>query len=165
MRLEKAKYPTFPCISYHQLSRRAIISACGNPRAQKRVLKERSFAAEQMRSLTFRCAGLLAMVLLACSCNGGHYHSRVAKLHSGMSREEVVAVLGKPYGEATGMIVYYDAGADTILAVQPSEYGATGWVLLEVPQSGISERFAYYKVRDSSGSGQVAIGMTIRRVP
>jgi hypothetical protein len=111
---------------------------------------------------------LLVAVFLAgimCSCRGGHYSSKVGKLHSGMSSADVVAALGKPYGEANGMMVYYDAGADTILAVQPNERGDCQWVLLEVPPSGISEGFAYYKIRDSSSGAPAAIGTTIFRSP
>jgi hypothetical protein len=111
---------------------------------------------------------LLVAVFLAsvmCSCKGGRYSSKVSTLHKGMSSADVVAALGKPYGEANGMMVYYDAGADTILAVQPNEQGECGWLLLEVPPPGISEGFAYYKVRDSSSGAPAAIGTTIFRVP
>lgn len=110
---------------------------------------------------------LLATVLLAsmpCSCTGGHYSSKVSKLHAGMSRADLVAALGKPYGDdANGMVVYYDAGADTILAVQPNLHGDCNWLLLEAPFRGIPKGFAYYKIRDSSGGAPFAIGTTIYR--
>lgn len=111
---------------------------------------------------------LVAIFLLAstlCSCKGGHYSAKVSKLHAGMTSANVVAALGMPYGEANGMEVYYDAGASTILAVQPNENGDCGWLLLEVPPSGISQGFAYYKVLGSSGSSPAFIGATIFRNP
>jgi hypothetical protein len=95
---------------------------------------------------------LLALFLAGamCSCKGGQYSSKVSKLHSGMSRTDVVAALGEPYGATGTMMIYYDAGADTALAVQANG-GDCRWLLLEVPPSGPSGGFAYYKVRDSSG--------------
>ena len=104
----------------------------------------------------------LLIILLAgviCSCKGGHYRSRISKLHSNMSRADVVAALRKPYGEANGMIVYYDAGADTILAVQPDKHGDCQWLVLEAPLGGIAQGFAGYKIQESSlGGGPFAIG-------
>ena len=112
---------------------------------------------------------LLIVIFLAgimCSCRGGQYRSRISKLHSKMSRADVVAALGKPYGEASGMIVYYDAGADTILAVQPDVHGDCQWLVLEAPAGGIPQGIAYYKVKESSsGGGPFAIGTTIYRDP
>jgi hypothetical protein len=109
----------------------------------------------------------VAIVFLACvlcSCKGGHYHDKVSRLHSGMSRAGVIAALGKPYGDVNGMLAYYDVGADSILAVQPNEQGDCQWVVLEVPSSGPSAGFTYYKVRESSSGGApAAIGTTIYR--
>jgi hypothetical protein len=68
-----------------------------------------------------------------------------------MSRADIVALLGKPYGEASYTLVYFEAGADTILAVQPNESGDCKWLLLghrrqEFPRSFSTTGFGIHRV-------------------
>ena len=101
-----------------------------------------------------------------CSCKGGYYSSKVRKLHSGMSNSDVVAELGKPYGTVNGDIAYYDEGADTILAIEPSEHGDCKWILFEVSAPPITDENVLLKVRESSdNSSVVGIVSTIHRIP
>jgi hypothetical protein len=120
--------------------------------------------------------GLAAITLVAIACSSfvGPYHAKIGKLHSGMSRDDVVEALGEPYGDLDGTPVYYKKGSGTLLAVLFSgsfslcagnSHGTCGWVLLEVPSAGPPKTFWNYKVKERSDAsvagGVVAIGGTV----
>jgi len=79
----------------------------------------------------------------------GPYHREISKLHAGMSRVDVVAALGRPYGGiGNGTMAYYQTGSDRLLVVYFSGQSACGWLLLDVPPTGPSQSFSYSKVVD-----------------
>jgi len=111
------------------------------------------------------CIAVLLALFLAggiSSCKGGHYSSKVSKLHSGMSRADVIAALGLPYGRDGSLMIYYDSPG-TALAVDTNNPGCY-WMLLEAEGILYSNEPVLYKVRDSSGGGCPAgVVLTIRR--
>ena len=109
-------------------------------------------------------AALFCLTAITCACaKGGQYSGEVTKIHPNMSKADVVATLGEPYGSSGSFMIYHKNGADTLLAIMPDEHGDCQWLILEVPPSGLSEQFTYYKVRESSAGGPAAIGMPIFR--
>jgi uncharacterized protein len=122
-------------------------------------------------------AALMTLLLsagLACSIFSGPYRTEIRRIHSGMSLDEVRGALGEPYGYGSpDELFYYKTGMDTLLAVlvkgselcPPHGDGVCGWMLLELPPTGIPRAgtFAYYKVKERGGAatGPYAIGTTI----
>ncbi len=120
-----------------------------------------------MRYTLLRLTILLLSVLNFTGCgDSGPYRLEIGKLHSGMSRNEVVTALGNPEGRffTDGeKSIYYKSGADTMLAVVFDEHGSCGWLLLQAPSTGPSKEFSYYKVIKASGgiSAPYAFGMKL----
>ena len=116
---------------------------------------------------------LVAFIIIAfefTGCSSNPYHTEISKLHSGMSKNEMIDALGIPYGiTAAGatFFIYYKSGTNSMLAVLFTNQGTGGWLVLEVPSTGPSGTFAYYKVKkcsdDASLSGIKYLGNLIIR--
>lgn len=94
---------------------------------------------------------LIAFGFIGCSSNP--YQTEISKLHSRMSKNEMVDALGVPYGiTANGatFFIYYKNGTNSMLAVLFNNQGTCGWLLLEVSSTGPSETFSFYKVKKHS---------------